>query len=287
MIQLIVGAMIISFSSVFVKLVDVGPTSAMFYRFLFGAIALFSVAVIFKNPLWRGWKPLVIAAITGFLFSLDLFLWHRSIHYIGPGVATLLANFQIFILTVIGICFLGERLHILFVVSIMLAFWGLYLILGFDWKAMDPLFQRGIVYGFITAFCYSGITLIIQASQKRPDKLSPMSNMAWVCFFGALFGSVETLASGESFVIPNSRNLFFLIAYGVVCSSLGWFLITSGLPHVSASMAGLALVLQPALAFVWDILFFEKPTTLANLVGAAMVVAAIYLGSISRRKDSS
>ena len=39
----------------------------------------------------------------GVFFSLDLWFWHRSIIYIGPGLSTLLANFQVFILMLVGI----------------------------------------------------------------------------------------------------------------------------------------------------------------------------------------
>jgi len=56
MIQIIIGGILISFSSVFVKLVHVGPTSAMFYRFLFGALALFIAALISKAYLLPRFK---------------------------------------------------------------------------------------------------------------------------------------------------------------------------------------------------------------------------------------
>jgi drug/metabolite transporter (DMT)-like permease len=49
-------------------------------------------------------------------------------------------------------------------------------------------------------------------------------------------------------------------------------------------VAGLALLLQPALAFGWDILFFDRPTTMLEYVGAAVVLAAIYLGSTGSKK---
>jgi len=46
---------------------------------------------------------------------------------------------------------------------------------------------------------------------------------------------------------------------------------------------GLILLLQPALAFVWDILFFGRPTRAVELVGAAITLGAIYLGLTGRQ----
>jgi len=282
LLQIILGAILISFSSVFVKLVHVGPTASLFYRFLFGALALFITAFINKTPLFRDLGSFLYAVLAGFLFSLDLFFWHRSILYIGPGLATILANFQIFILTAIGIIFMKERLRFLFIASVMLAFSGLVLLTELDFHSSEPLYLRGIIFGLITAFCYSGITLTIQKSQRLTKKLDPVSNMAWLCFFGSLFGSLGVITSGESFIIPDIQSLLILVAYGIVCSSIGWYLITKGLPGVSISVAGLSLVLQPALAFIWDVLFFEKSLTFLNSLGAVVTIIAIYLGVVSR-----
>ena len=83
-------------------------------------------------------------------------------------------------------------------------------------------------------------------------------------------------------IIPDLQSLLFLTAYGIICSGIGWYLITKGLPSVSISLAGLSLILQPALAFIWDVLFFEKSVTSLNITGAVITIAAIYLGVISR-----
>jgi drug/metabolite transporter (DMT)-like permease len=37
-------------------------------------------------------------------------------------------------------------------------------------------------------------------------------------------------------------------------------------------------LLQPALAFVWDVLFFQRPTTLINWLGVLIALVAIYMG---------
>ncbi len=47
---------------------------------------------------------------------------------------------------------------------------------------------------------------------------------------------------------------------------------------IRVSLSGLILLLQPALAFVWDVSFFQRPTTLVNWLGVLVALAAIYLG---------
>jgi drug/metabolite transporter (DMT)-like permease len=49
----------------------------------------------------------------------------------------------------------------------------------------------------------------------------------------------------------------------------------------------LILLLQPALAFVWDVLFFQRPTTLVNWLGVMLALAAIYLGMAGQSASDS
>jgi drug/metabolite transporter (DMT)-like permease len=61
--------------------------------------------------------------------------------------------------------------------------------------------------------------------------------------------------------------------------------IASSLPNVSPSQAGLALLLQPTLSFAWDVLFFGRAMTPIELLGAAIALFAIYLGSRPRSEQ--
>ena len=72
--------------------------------------------------------------------------------------------------------------------------------------------------------------------------------------------------------------------YGAVSQALGWWLISRGLRTVPASRAGLILVLQPALSFVWDVLLFGRPTDALDGIGVALTLLAIYLGTMSSRR---
>jgi len=66
--------------------------------------------------------------------------------------------------------------------------------------------------------------------------------------------------------------------------TIGWAVISNSLPRVVPSLAGLILLLQPALAFVWDVLFFDRPTTLVQWGGVLVTLCAIYLGMSSSPK---
>ena len=76
---------------------------------------------------------LVVAAV---FLALDLWFYHRSIQYIGPGLSTLLANFQVFVMAAAGYLILREPPSTKQLVAIPLALLGLALIVGLDWGAV-------------------------------------------------------------------------------------------------------------------------------------------------------
>jgi drug/metabolite transporter (DMT)-like permease len=90
---------------------------------------------------------------------------------------------------------------------------------------------------------------------------------------------LSATVEGVSLAIPTLSDATWLLAYGLLSHCLGLLLIASSLPKVSTTEAGLALLLQPTLSFVWDVAFFARPMTAMELAGAAIALSAIYLGS--------
>jgi drug/metabolite transporter (DMT)-like permease len=278
LLSLMMGAVLISFSGVWVKVAHVTPNVSAFYRVFFGGIILFSAAVYRRELKWRGVRQFMLSTLCGFSLALDLWFYHYSIEYIGPGLGTILPNFQVFILAAIGILFLREPLRLLFLISLPLAFVGLILIVGLKWSHLEQIYRIGIYYGLACAICYSAFILMLRKLQSEQAGTSFFYVLMVVSFTTAIFLGADVVHSNDSFQIPDLQSLFSLAALGVFSQSVGWILIANALPGVRASLSGLILLLQPALAFVWDVLFFQRPTTPVNWLGVLIALAAIYLG---------
>ncbi len=277
--QLLVGAVAISFSAVFVKLVHVSPTESGFYRVFFGGVILLGIV------LWRrehprlnstSWGKLLLA---GAFFALDLFLWHRSILYVGPGIATLLANFQVFVMAAVGVLFLKERLSLFQWLAIVMAMFGLVLLVGADWSHFSPLYRWGIILALMSAVAYAGYLLALRSTRNATGG-SSYSAIAITSLASAAILAVSLGVEGQSFSIPTWADAGWLLLYGLVPQVLGWVLISHSMHKVGASQVGLVLLLQPACAFIWDGVFFGRHFTAVELAGAGITLVAIYLGSL-------
>lgn len=281
LLMLLTGAVLISFSSVYVKIADVSPSVSAFYRVFFGAVVLVGAVCLRQRFRWMGRRYLMLAAVCSGAFALDLFFWHRSIHYVGPGLATLLANFQVFTLAVIGIVVFKEPFRWQVAVAIPMALTGLALIVGIDWERLDTAYQVGVWFGFLAAVCYTAYLLSLKRIQTLPDRMPALENLAVVSLMSACWMALDIGIQGEGFGIPDEKSAAALLAYGIFSQVVGWVLITSALSRVRASYAGLVLLLQPTLAFIWDVLFFHRAVTPVNWTGLALAVLGIYLGTSS------
>lgn len=277
--RLVLGAVMISFSGVWVKISHVTPTASAFYRVFFGGLFLL-IAVYLKRELkWFGRRHLLPGLLCGLFFAFDLICYHTSIRYVGPGLGTILPNFQVFILAAAGAIFLGERMRLGALLSTPVAVAGLFMIVGFEWQGLDAVYRYGIYAGLAAAVFYSAFLLTLRKMQSDQSGKSGCHALMLVSLITACLLGGEILRAGDTFQIPDLQSFWALAALGFFSQAVGWILITSALPHVRAILSGLILLLQPALAFVWDVLIFHRPTSLSNWIGVGVVLAAIYLGA--------
>lgn len=270
----------ISFSGVWVELSHVTPTVSAFYRVFFGGVILVAATLWRSELAWRGKRHLFLGLICGALFAVDLTCYHYSIKYVGPGLGTILPNFQVFILAIVGIFFFKEKVRVLFLISIPLAFCGLFLIVGIDWSQLGRLDKIGVYFGLAAAVCYAAFLLSLRKLQTDQGGLTFFYVLMMVSLMATVLLAVEVIRTGDTFKIPDTQSFLALMALGLFSQVIGWILITHALPKIRASLSGFVLLLQPALAFVWDVLFFQRATSLMNWIGVVVVLAAIYLGSV-------
>lgn len=283
-VRLLCGAAMISFAPVFVRLTPVSPTESAFYRTLFGGLMLAAWVFARRAPVERrSGLALVALLAAGLLFAADLAVWHRSIWYLGPGLATLLGNFQVFVLAIVGIVFFREQVRWELLVAIPMAILGIGLVVGFEWRSLDADYRWGIFFGLSTALFYSAYILALRRARAASPEGSIASDLMIVSLVSAACLYAGSGMAGPGITLPDPGSAWLLAAYALVAQVVGWLLISGSLPHVPASRVGLILLLQPTLAFIWDILIFARAFGPRELAGAALAIAAIGLGSLPRR----
>lgn len=276
---MMLGAITISLSGVYVKLVDVTPSVSAFYRMFFGSIMLLFIVAFQKKRYWHSWKYFTFSIISGLAIAYNLIIWHKAILYVGPGLATILGNFQVFIMAFFGFLLFKEQLTFRFLFAILLAIAGLFLMVGMDWNQASSSYQLGIYFGLGTAVSYATYLLFLRIIQVMDQPLSAITNLCIITVIATITLFLIAVSNQESLSIPNLHSWIYLLCYGFFSQVIGWGIIAYAISRVKASLAGFILLIQPALTFVWDILFFDRLLNWSIGFGILITLTAIYLGT--------
>jgi len=136
-----------------VRLADVPPSTAAFYRCAYAIPPLLAIALLERRRLGpRGMRSRTLAWVAGAFFAADLILWHHSIAGVGAGLATVLGNVQVVLVPIAAWLFLSERPGARIGAAIPIVLGGVVLISGVVGKGAygdDP--ALGVLFGVLTA----------------------------------------------------------------------------------------------------------------------------------------
>ena len=266
----------ISFSPIFVAFSDLQPTVSAFYRVFIGSIFLLIMVVLnFKSYSDKFLinRYLILASI---FFALDLWFWHRSILYIGPGMSTLIVNFQIFIIPLLSYFIFNLVPNRYQILAIFLGAFGLYLTLGYGSSFSSENIRLGLIFGILTAFAYSAYILSLKKNDLEDSaRISPVISLLFISIISAIILFIVMKFEGESMAINSAQNLFSMLAYGIISHVFGWYMIILGLKTVTATTAGIILISQPIFSLIWEYLIFSRVTNSTEIIGISVVIIAM------------
>lgn len=284
---MLAGAAVIGTNGLMVRYAQTPPTVSAFWRVLFAGVFLVLFARARKRwgALPRGvWRWALLAAAA---FAVDLWLWHRSILLVGPGLATLLGNTQVFFMTLAGMLLYRERPGARFIAGIVLAFLGLWLLLGSAWSSLPSQYRWGVWLGLGTGVLYAIYNVTLRNAQRRGHAASSGSAPVEQVLAIASLGSAALLglavgAEGATFAIPSWWSLGVLLALALVGHCLSWILISGAMPRLGVALIGLLLLLQPIVAFVLDVVLLGRTTTPREWTGLLVSLVGIFVAGLRR-----
>ncbi|MEZ4705544.1 MAG: DMT family transporter [Bdellovibrionota bacterium] len=283
------GAATISLAPIFVKWIVAAPSVVAFYRCVFALAFLFPFCfrqlrqrMEWKQRAFWGW-----AWLGGFGFAMDLWVWHRSIEYVGAGMATILCNMQVFVSGLVGYLFLKEKLTLRWVLSSCLAVVGVAFLVGiFGSTSFSREYVYGIAFGLLTAPFYTIYVFALRQIQVCDHRASIKTCMGAVLIFSAMFSFFIARVSQDSFSM--TQNQFFLyLGLALGPQLLGWLMISKNLTKIPLATSGLLLLIQPVFAFVLGVVLFSERFSVLQCCGAVITITSIYVAAISRRSAKS
>ena len=282
MLIALAGAVAISFSPVFYIYSDTNPSTGAFFRMLYALPALALLAYLVRKSDTRSSRTRWTAFGAGLILAPDMLAYHSSMIFIGIGIATLIGNSQVIIVTLVSWKLFGEKPNPAILLSLPVVVVGLALISGIadsdlsdEW---DPV--KGVVFGMMAAFFYSSFLILFRYSNRE---LAPSSSVQLDATAGAALGllvlgllPLSSIAIEPLELQPTWPGHGWLIVLAMLCQVAGWLAIAHALPRLPAAHTSFAVLLQPILTLVWGyVILHQEGHSQNQVIGIFLVLAAI------------
>ena len=272
---LLVGALMLGGSGIFVKLSDSSPSLIAFYRSLFALPFLYAWMKFeernnSQDIIWDK-KTFFFLVLGGLCFALDMSIWNWSLSFTSVANATLMANIAPVFVVIFGVLFLGYKIEISFIVTLLLALMGVFLVI----LPGEQIMVFGDSLGILAAVFYAGYILSIK---DLTNVLQPAKTLFYVTIITTVCLFPISLIEADSLNLSKSE-FFILISYAIFSQTFAQGLITLGISKVSAHLSSLVLLMQPVAAAFYGWFFLQELLSPLQMTGGLIVLAAIYLAS--------
>lgn len=268
---LIVANLVLAAGPWMVRLADVGPVAAGFWRLALAVPFLAFIA-------WRqgrgrpfpSWTIIAAVAVGGLFFAADLAVWHEGILLTKMANATLFGNFASFLFAIYGFFLLRQLPGRIQALALALAVIGTALLLGKSFE-LSPEHLTGDLLALLAGLFY---TFYLIAVDRARRVMAPWPVLAIATAAGTLPILIASIALGEQ-VMPEDWTPLILLS--ISSQLIGQGLLVYAMGHLSPVLVGLCFLTQPVAAAAIGWLAYDERLSLGDGAGAILICIALVL----------
>jgi len=253
------------------------PWEILFLRslFFFIAVTLFLFLIYKKNTFKIIKNSGKAGLLGGFVMSFSF------VSFVFAMMNTLVANVvfiistQTMFLAILGYFYLKEKVSIIGLTSITLAMIGILIMVG------DSI-SSGTLFGNLIALAIPINFSILVMIVRKNSNLDMVPAIWFASIFTIFYGCIMV----DSFSFSNHDILMgFLL--GVPQLAFGFICITIGTRTTKSVTVGLLMLTETVFAPIWVWLFINEIPPLSVMLGGFIIVLAIIIKSLDRKKEIS
>lgn len=268
---LLAGNIALAFGPWFVRLADVGPVAAGFWRIALAAplLVLLSYATA-RRPFASARGLWALILFGGIAFAADLASWHLGILRTTLANATLFGNSATLMFPIYGFLVARAWPNRSQGLALLLAAAGAALLLGRSYE-LSPKHLAGDLLCLVAGTLYT-VYFILMARVR--SAMAPLPALALSTLASALPLLLAAWALNET-ILPQKWGV--LIGLALASQVVGQGLMIYAIGHLSPLVVGIALLTQPIIAGTVGWLAYGERLGVPDLIGAALVAIALVL----------
>lgn len=274
---LLLGNVALAFGPWMVRLADVGPVAAGFWRLALAIPFLFLVARVAKQPPhWPSRALIITILIAAIFYSLDLASWNAGIRLTKLGNATLFGNTGSFVFAAYGLWLASRMPSAKQFGAMILAVGGAGLLMSGSYE-LSPKNFTGDLLTLVAGLLYGGYLIFVERGRTS---LQPMPLLILATSFSIPILLVISVGLGEQ-VWP--QNWTPLLVFALSSQVIGQGLLVYSIGTLPPLVVGLALLTQPAISAAIGWIAYRETLSTRDAVGAVAIAAALVLVRLPER----
>ncbi|NIJ21223.1 drug/metabolite transporter (DMT)-like permease [Sphingomonas naasensis] len=268
---LVIANVALAFGPLFVRVADVGPVAAGFWRIALATPMLLGTAMAMGDRPFGASRGLWgVLALAGVAFAADLASWHVGIGYTTLANSTLFGNCAVLIFPIYG--FVAARMwpSRMQALALALAAVGAALLMGRS-ASLSTRNLAGDLFCLLAGVLYALYFILMTRVRAR---LAPVPALALSSLASIPPLLLLALGLGEQ-IWPHSW--WPLLAMAVVSQLIGQGCMIYALGHLTPLVIGIGLLIQPIVGAALGWVVFDERLAAADAVGAVFVALALVL----------
>jgi drug/metabolite transporter (DMT)-like permease len=274
LVALVLGAVAMGASPVFVRLADVGPYASAFWRTFLALPFFWAWARLESGGGAKG--SLAVdrnVLLSGLFFTGDLFFWHLAILGTTVANATFLATTSPIWVGLGAWLLLGEAIGMRILLGLLLCIGGGFALLGESY-GFAPQRLMGDLFGLATAVFFGLYVLAVRAARVGHGAAALMflsTSITSICLFviALLF---------EPRVMPQSASgLAALVALALISQVGGQGLLAVALGTLPATFSSLVIFLEAVAAAAFGWVLLGEALGPVQMLGGVLILIGIWI----------
>lgn len=271
LLALLGGNIALAFGPWFVRLADVGPVAAAFWRIALAAPLLVAACfVIDRRPFANARGLGLVLAAAGLAFAADLASWHLGILKTTLANATLFGNSATLMFPIWGFLIARAWPSRSQALALAMAAAGAALLLGRSYE----LSSRHLLGDLLCLLAGALYTVYFIFMMRARETMAPIPALALSTLASMLPLLAFALLLGET-VMPHHWGP--LIGLAVVSQLIGQGLMIYALGHLTPLVVGIGLLSQPIVAGIIGWFAYGERLGPLEFAGAGLVAVALVL----------
>ena len=274
---LLLGNVALAFGPWLVRLADVGPVAAGFWRLALALPLLLLVGRFAGQPAhWPRRALIVTILIAAILYSLDLAAWNAGIRMTKLGNATLFGNAGSFVFAAYGLILARRAPSSKQGLAILFALGGAALLMSGSYE-LSPKNFAGDLLALVAGLFYGGYPIFVDRGRAE---LKPLPLLILATAFSVPILLAISLGLGER-IWPHDWTP--LLIFALSRQVIGQGLLVYSIGTLPPLVVALGLLTQPAISATVGWLVYGERLSITDAIGALAIGAALVLVRLPER----